>query len=208
VGPSGAGKTTLINLLMGFLQPHSGRILIGSTPLQEIAPDAWRGLVAWLPQRPQLFPGTVADNIRLGVPGASMQAVRAAAALAQASDFIEALPQGWDTPVGEAGQGLSGGQVQRIALARAFLKDARLVILDEPSANLDLDSETRIQAAVHTLAAGRTLITIAHRLRTVRGADRIVVLDRGRILQTGTHAQLLHTSPQYQRMVTAYGGAQ
>ena len=208
VGPSGAGKTTLINLLMGFLQAHSGRILIGDTPLREIAADAWRAQVAWLPQRPQLFPGTVADNIRLGVPGAAMRAVRDAAARAQAADFIEALPQGWDTRIGEAGQGLSGGQVQRIALARAFLKGAPLVILDEPTANLDLDSETRVQTAVQTLAAGRTLVMIAHRLSTVRNAERIAVLDKGRIAHTGTHAELVRTSPLYQRMVTAYGGAQ
>jgi ATP-binding cassette subfamily C protein CydD len=176
--------------------------------LREIAADAWRAQVAWLPQRPQLFPGTVADNIRLGVPGAAMRAVRDAAARAQAADFIEALPQGWDTRIGEAGQGLSGGQVQRIALARAFLKGAPLVILDEPTANLDLDSETRVQTAVQTLAAGRTLVMIAHRLSTVRNADRIAVLDNGRIAHTGTHAELVRTSPLYQRMVTAYGGAQ
>jgi ATP-binding cassette subfamily C protein CydD len=193
---------------MGFLQAHSGRILIGDTPLREIAADVWRAQVAWLPQRPQLFPGTVADNIRLGVPGASMLAVRDAAAKAQADDFIEALPQGWDTRVGEAGQGLSGGQLQRIALARAFLKDAPLVILDEPTANLDLDSETRVHAAVRTLAEGRTLVMIAHRVRTVRDAERIAVLDGGRIVQTGTHAELLRASPLYQRMVTAYEGAQ
>jgi ATP-binding cassette subfamily C protein CydD len=207
VGASGAGKTTLINLLMGFLQPRGGRIRVGDTPLQDIDADAWRGQLAWLPQRPQLFPGSVADNIRLGMPRADSEAVQQAAALAQADDFIEALPHGWDTRVGEGGQGLSGGQVQRLALARAFLKDAPLVILDEPTANLDLDSEALVHAAVRTLAAGRTLILIAHRLRTVREADRIVVLDDGRIVQTGTHAELLQDSPLYRRMVTAYGGA-
>jgi ATP-binding cassette subfamily C protein CydD len=205
VGPSGAGKTTLINLLLGFLQPHSGRILVGGVPLEEIAPEAWRRQLAWLPQRPQLFPGTVADNIRLGAPRAGMRAVREATALAEAGDFVEALPQGWDTPVGEAGQGLSGGQVQRIALARAFLRDAPLVILDEPAANLDPDSEMRIHRALRSLAAGRMLITIAHRLRTVRDADRIAVLDHGRLVQTGTHAELLQISPLYRRMVNASG---
>jgi ATP-binding cassette subfamily C protein CydD len=203
VGASGAGKTTLIHLLMGFLQPQSGRILVDGVPLQAIAPAAWRSHFAWLPQRPQLFPGSVADNIRLGASRAGMQAVRNAAARAQAGSFIEALPQGWDTRIGEAGLGLSGGQVQRIALARAFLKDAALVILDEPTANLDLDSETRVHAAVRMLAAGRTLILIAHRLRTVREADRIAVLDGGRIVQTGTHGDLLRTSPLYRRLVTA-----
>jgi ATP-binding cassette subfamily C protein CydD len=207
VGASGAGKTTLINLLLGFLQPSGGRILVGDTPLQEIASETWRRQLAWLPQRPQLFPGSIADNIRLGRPGADLQGVREAAARAQATDFIEALPQGWDTRVGEGGQGLSGGQVQRIALARAFLKDAPLVILDEPTANLDPDSEARVHAAVRALAAGRTLIMIAHRLRTVRDADRIVVLDLGQIVHTGTHTELLQNTPLYARMVNACSGA-
>ncbi len=205
VGASGAGKTTLVNLLLGFLRPHAGRILVGGTPLEDIEPGAWRQHLAWLPQRPQLFPGSVADNIRLGRPGAGMPAVREAATRAQAVGFIEALPQTWDTRVGETGHGLSGGQVQRIALARAFLKDAPLVILDEPTANLDPDSEARVHAALRALAAGRTLVMIAHRLRTVRDADRIVVLDSGRVVQTGTHAELLRSAPLYRRMVNAYG---
>jgi ATP-binding cassette subfamily C protein CydD len=135
-----------------------------------------------------------------------MAAVRAAAARAQADTFIEALPHSWDTRVGEGGQGLSGGQVQRIALARAFLRDAPLVILDEPTANLDLESEAHIHAAMRALAAGRTLIVIAHRLRTVRDADRILVLDRGRVLHSGSHTELLQNSPPYARMVNAHGG--
>jgi ATP-binding cassette subfamily C protein CydD len=207
VGASGAGKSTLVSLLLGFVRPRGGCIRVGDTPLQAIAPDSWRRQLAWLPQRPQLFPGSVADNIRLGMPGADMQAVREAAARAEAAEFIETLPQGWDTRVGEGGQGLSGGQVQRIALARAFLRDAPLVVLDEPTANLDPDSEARVHAAVRALAAGRTLIVIAHRLRTVQDADRIVLLEQGRLVQTGTHAELLRNEPLYAHMVNAYGGA-
>jgi ATP-binding cassette subfamily C protein CydD len=206
VGASGAGKTTLINLLMGFLQPQSGQILIGTTPLTAIAPDAWRKQLAWLPQKPQLFPGTVADNIRLGNPTATLEQVQAAAEQAYAAEFIVKLPQGYDTLIGEAGQGLSGGQVQRIALARAFLKDAPLVILDEATANLDRASETLVQAGVERLAQGRTLVMIAHRLRTVQTADRIVVLDQGTVSAIGTHAELLVSSPLYQQMQAAYGG--
>ncbi|EIJ32880.1 thiol reductant ABC exporter subunit CydD [Thiothrix nivea] len=206
VGPSGAGKTTLTNLLMGFLQPQSGQILVGGQPLQGITLEEWRKQFAWLPQKPQLFPGTVADNIRLGHPQASLEAVQAAAEQAQAHAFIAALPKGYDTVVGEAGQGLSGGQIQRIALARAFLKDAPLVILDEATANLDMESETLVHRAVQQLAQGRTLIMIAHRLRTVRDADRIVVVDGGQVAQAGTHAELLATSPVYRQMVQAYGG--
>ena len=206
VGASGAGKTTLINLLMGFLQPQSGQILIGDTLLTAIAPDAWRKQLAWLPQKPQLFPGTVADNIRLGNPTATLAQVQAAAEQAYAAEFIVKLPHGYDTLIGEAGQGLSGGQVQRIALARAFLKDAPLVILDEATANLDRASETLVQAGVERLAQGRTLVMIAHRLLTVQTADRIVVLDQGQVSAIGTHAELLVSSQLYQQMQAAYGG--
>jgi len=203
VGASGAGKTTLINLLMGFLQLQAGRVMVGDTPLQDFDPGAWRRQLAWLPQRPQLFPGSVTDNIRLGVPDADLHTVRNAAALAQAVEFIEALPQGWDTRIGEGGHGLSGGQVQRIALARAFLKDAPLIILDEPTASLDMDSEAQVHAALRSLAAGRTLVVIAHRLRTVRDADRIAVLEDGGVVQSGTHEALLQTSASYRRLLTA-----
>lgn len=206
VGPSGAGKTTLIYLLMGFLQPQSGEIRVGNTPLSAIAPQDWRKQLAWLPQKPQLFPGTIMDNIRLGSPQATLAQVQAAAQQAYAAEFIDRLPDGYDTVVGEAGQGLSGGQIQRIALARAFLKDTPLVILDEATANLDQDSETLVQAGIRQLAQGRTLIMIAHRLRTVQDADRIAVLDQGQLVADGSPDELLATSPLYRQMVKAYGG--
>lgn len=206
VGASGSGKTTLIHLLMGFLQPQSGQILVGDTPLAEIAPDTWRKQLAWLPQKPQLFPGTIADNIRLGNPQVTLEQMQAAAQQAYADEFIVKLPQGYDTVVGEAGQGLSGGQIQRLALARAFLKDAPLVILDEATANLDQDSETLVHAGVRQLASGRTLVMIAHRLRTVQDADCIAVLANGQVVATGTHAELQTHSAHYRQMLHAYGG--
>lgn len=203
VGPSGAGKTTLINLLMGFVQAQVGTVRIGTTALPDIDPETWHRQLAWLPQRPTLFPASVADNIRMGTPDAGPDALHQAARLAQAHDFICALPQGYDTPIGETGHGLSGGQTQRIALARAFLKQAPLVILDEASANLDSENEALIQAGVEQLSTGRTVIMIAHRLRSIRHADRIAVMDQGRIVQTGRHETLLKTCAVYQAMVSA-----
>ncbi|MEJ2397383.1 MAG: thiol reductant ABC exporter subunit CydD [Gammaproteobacteria bacterium] len=203
VGPSGAGKTTLINLLMGFIQAQRGTLLIDNIPLSDIDPDSWHHQLAWLPQRPTLFPASVSDNIRMGAVDAGPEAIRHAARLAQADHFISALPQAYDTFIGETGHGLSGGQIQRIALARAFLKQAPLVILDEASANLDSETEALVQTSVEQLAAGCTLIMIAHRLHSIRRADRIVVMDKGRIIQTGTHTDLLQTCAVYQSMVGA-----
>lgn len=203
VGPSGSGKSTLINLLMGFIQAQDGSVLIDNTPLSEIDPEAWHAQLAWLPQRPTLFPATVADNIRMGTLQAGDEAIREAAGLAQAHSFISALPQAYDTLIGETGHGLSGGQAQRIALARAFLKKAPMVILDEASANLDSETEALVQASVEKLGEDCTMIMIAHRLQTVRRADRIAVMDKGRIIQAGTHADLLKTCAVYQSMVNA-----
>jgi len=207
VGPSGAGKSTVINLLLGFIQPAAGSILVNGRVLHELSPEDWLRHVAWVPQRPRVFHGTVLDNIRLGRPDAPLEAVREAARLALADGFIEALPEGFDTLVGDGGQGLSGGQAQRLALARAFLKDAPLVLLDEPSANLDMESERLLNAAVERLATGRTTVSIAHRLNTVRRADRILVLDHGRLVETGTHRELLADPGLYDRLVHSYGEA-
>ncbi len=203
VGASGMGKTTLINLLMGFLQPESGRILVGSTPLQEIDPAAWRRQLAWLPQQPHLFPGSVADNIALGLADPDPEAIRGAARRAQADGFITALPEAYATPIGETGHGLSGGQVQRIALARAFMKDAPLVILDEAGANLDRENEERVHQGLRALAQGRTVVMIAHRLHTVRDADCIVLLKHGSVAASGGHESLLEGSADYRRLVHA-----
>jgi len=207
VGPSGAGKSTVINLLLGFIQSDSGRLAVNGRSLDELDYDSWLQQVAWVPQNPRLFHATVRENIALGGPLQDEARVREAARQALAEAFIEQLPLGYDTVIGEGGQPLSGGQAQRLALARAFFKQAPLVLLDEPSANLDLDSERRIAAAVDRLAEGRTLLSIAHRLATVRRADRILVLDQGRIVQTGTHAALAAEPGLYQHLVHSYTGA-
>lgn len=206
VGPSGAGKSTLLNLLLGFLQPQQGVILIDDTPLSGLDPSSWRRQIALLPQRPSLFPGSLTDNIRLADPAASDEAVVEAARMARAHEFIEALPEGYRTPVGEAGRELSGGQLQRIALARAFLKDAPLVLLDEATANLDLHSEELIRQALAELAQGRTLIMVAHRLSSIGAARRILVLDQGRLVEQGSHSQLLTEEGLYAGLVRSYTG--
>ncbi len=203
VGPSGAGKSTLLYLLLGFARPDEGRILTADAALGELDLAAWRRNIAWVPQRAHLFPGSVADNIALGSEGTVRAAIIAAAEKAQADTFISGLPNGFDTLLGEDGAGLSGGEIQRIALARAFLRDAPLVILDEPTASLDLASEAAVNTAIEALARGRTMITVAHRLHTVRKANRIVMLDSGRIVAEGPHEDLAKKEGPYRRLLDA-----
>jgi thiol reductant ABC exporter CydD subunit len=205
VGPSGAGKSTVAYLLLRFIEPDRGAITVGGRPLRSLPAAAWREQVAWVPQEPYLFHGTVAENIRLARPDASLDEVARAARQASADGFIEALPQGYDTLVGERGARLSGGEAQRIALARAFLKDAPLLILDEATANLDPEIEALVQEAMASLLSGRTALIIAHRLSTVYRASRIVVLDRGRLAEEGTHAVLMRQDGLYRQLVGAYG---
>ncbi|GAA2347024.1 thiol reductant ABC exporter subunit CydD [Streptomyces kunmingensis] len=181
VGPSGAGKSTLLALLLGFVAPAQGRITVGGTDLADLDPDHWRTRLAWVPQRPHLFAASVADNIRLGRPDASEAEVRQAARDAFADHFIEALPQGYDTPLGDKGAGLSAGQRQRVAIARAFLKDSPVLLLDEPTAHLDPDSEDAVTRATVRLMRGRTAIVVAHRTSLLPYADRIVTLRTGRV---------------------------
>ncbi|MDN3354241.1 thiol reductant ABC exporter subunit CydD [Actinomadura sp. DC4] len=176
-GPSGAGKSTLLAVLLGFVRPSAGRVLVDWADLGGFAPSAWHAQVAWVPQRPYLFADTVAGNIRLGRPDASDADVREAARAASALDFIEALPRGFATPIGEGGVGLSAGQRQRVALARAFLRDAPLLLLDEPTSNLDAESEAAVVAAVRRLAAGRTVVLVAHRPALAALADRTVGVE-------------------------------
>ncbi len=181
VGPSGSGKSTLAALLLGFARPGGGRILVDGQDLSQIDPANWRAGLAWVPQIPYLFPGSVAENLRLARPQASKADLEQAARLAEADDFIRALPQGYDTPLGERGARLSAGQIQRLTLARAFLRDAPLLILDEPTAHLDPASEAAVQAAIERLLAGRTALVIAHRRPTLRRADQIIALEGGRV---------------------------
>jgi ATP-binding cassette subfamily C protein CydD len=203
VGATGAGKSTIASLLLRFIEPGSGTILVGEVPLTRIDLAAWRASVAWVPQRPHLFHGTVADNIRLARPAATDDEVAAAAREAGADAFIAAMPAGYGTPVGEGGLRLSGGQRQRLAIARAFLADARLVILDEATSHLDAASETGIRDAVARLAESRTVLVVAHRLRLVDAADLVVVLDRGRIVETGSPAVLAGRDGPYRRLLSA-----
>lgn len=200
VGASGSGKSTLVQLLLRFVQPQSGEIRISGRPLASIDVHDWRGLVSWVPQHPYLFMGTLAGNIRFARPGATDDEVRQAAVLAELDDFIQSLPQGYATQVGERGVRLSGGQAQRLALARAFLKDAPILLLDEPAAHLDPLLEDQIDAAVRKLCRGRTVLLIAHRPQTIRRADRIVVLADGRVAETGDHAALMALNGLYCRL--------
>jgi ATP-binding cassette, subfamily B, bacterial len=191
VGRSGGGKTTITRLLLRFKDVERGEILIGGQSIARISQSSLREVIAYVPQDPAMFHRTIADNIRFARPEATDQEVRRAAALAHAAEFVESLPDGYDTLVGERGIKLSGGQRQRIAIARAILKNAPILILDEATSSLDSESEALIQDALWTLMAGRTTIVIAHRLSTVRWMDSLVVLDHGRIVEQGSHEHLL-----------------
>ncbi|WP_373296169.1 ABC transporter transmembrane domain-containing protein [Marinobacter zhanjiangensis] len=200
VGPSGAGKSTLFDLLLRFYDPQQGQILIDGIDSRQLSPAALRRCFALVPQTPALFHGTIADNIRYARPQASLEQIMAAARTAHAHDFIQALPQGYDTPLGDTGLGLSGGQKQRLAIARALLADAPILLLDEATSALDAESEHLVQQAMPGLMADRTTLVIAHRLATVRHADRILVLDEGRLLDHGSHDELLRRNPLYARL--------
>ena len=191
VGRSGGGKTTLTRLLLRFADVEQGEILVGGQAIERVPQAELRRTIAYVPQDPAMFHRSIADNIRVGCPWAGDTAVREAARLAHAADFIEALPNGYATLVGERGVKLSGGQRQRVAIARAILKDAPILVLDEATSSLDSESELLIQDALWTLMSRRTAIVIAHRLSTVRRMDRLVILERGRIAEEGSHDELL-----------------
>ena len=205
VGATGAGKSTIANVLLRFVEPDAGEVLVGDRPLADVDLAAWRRHVAWVPQRPHLFHGTIADTIRLAQPAADDEAVRQAAREAGAEAFIAELPLGYATQVGEEGLRLSGGQRQRIAIARAILADARLVILDEATSQLDAASERTIRDTIGRLARDRAVVVVSHRLRLVAIADVVAVIDRGRLVETGSPSDLAERDGAYRRLLAAAG---
>jgi ATP-binding cassette subfamily B protein len=201
VGPSGAGKSTLLDLLQRFYDPTAGQIEIGGVPLPEMRLAELRDLVGFVPQDPVLFAGSLKDNLRYGCPEADEAAMARSLRLAHAAEFIAELPEGLETRVGEGGVGLSGGQRQRLAIARALLVDPKILLLDEATSALDAQSEEHIRESLKDMQGERTIVVIAHRLSTVRQADRILVLEDGRLAASGTHEELLSASELYARFV-------
>jgi ATP-binding cassette subfamily B protein len=191
VGPSGAGKSTMVSLLLRFYEPNGGHILIDGKDARDYGLHELRGQMAIVPQDVSLFGGTIAENIGYGRPGANQEEIVAAARQANAHEFITHFPDGYQTLVGERGIQLSGGQRQRVAIARAILRNPAILLLDEATSSLDSESESLVQQALDVLMRGRTSLIIAHRLATVRTADRIFVLKEGEIVESGTHAELL-----------------
>lgn len=201
VGPSGAGKSSILNILLRFVEPRGGEVWVNSTALSQISKEAWREAVSYVPQKPYLFAGSIIDNLRFGRPGASFEEVVKAAQQAMAHEFILQLPQGYDTQVGEGGTRLSGGQIQRIAIARAFLKDAPLLLLDEVTSGLDTENENDLLSALEKLCQGRTVIFTTHRMKTTFKVDRILVLENGRITEQGTPQELMNKEGLYAHFV-------
>lgn len=208
VGPSGAGKSTLFDLILRFYDPSAGGVSIDGIDIRQLDPHQWRQQLGLVPQQPALFTGTLAENIRYGKPDASDAELEQAARAAYAWEFIERLPQQLHTSIGEGGMQLSGGQRQRIAIARAILKNPAILLLDEATSALDAESEHMVQQALEELMRGRTSLVIAHRLATVVDADSIAVMEQGRLIAVGKHAQLLQTCPLYARLAELQFGSQ
>jgi ATP-binding cassette subfamily B protein len=208
VGPSGAGKSTVLRLLLRFYDPQSGAIRLDGVDLRDAAPEEVRARMALVAQDSPLFSGSALDNIRFGREDATDAELRAAAEAAQASGFLSALPQGFDTPVGERAKTLSGGQRQRLAIARALVRQAPILLLDEATSALDAESERLVQQALTAAMEGRTTLVIAHRLATVLKADRIVVMENGRVVEQGTHAELFAKGGLYARLASLQFGVE
>ena len=203
VGPSGSGKSTLLNVVLGFLRPTGGRLLLDGVDMQSLDLRTFRSRVSVVPQESVLFEGTIRDNVTYGLQGVSDEAVLDALRGANALEIVDAMPDGWDTIVGERGARLSGGQRQRIAIARALIRNPRVLLLDEATSALDGESEKLVQDAVERLMRGRTTLIVAHRLSTIRAADRIAVLDKGKLVETGSHDELLAREGRYSRLYAA-----
>lgn len=203
VGPSGSGKTTIVNLILGLFEPTDGRVLIDDLDLNEYRSDSWRRRIGFVAQDAFIYHASIAENITFGRTGFSRQSIQRAAEVSNAREFIERLPQGYDTVVGERGMKLSGGEQQRIAIARAVLDDPEILIFDEATSSLDAISEKLVQGAIENISRDRTVIIIAHRLSTIRYADKIVVLDEGRILEEGNHQELLNARGRYFHLVAS-----
>jgi ATP-binding cassette subfamily B protein len=197
VGPSGGGKTTVLALLLRFYDPQGGRITIDGQDITAVSRRSLRQQIGYVGQHVQLFAGSIRDNIVFGRPDADDAAIIAAAKAAHAHDFIMSFPTGYDTPVGEHGLQLSGGERQRIAIARALVKEAPIILLDEATASLDSESEHQVQEAISRLCEGRTTLVVAHRLNTIRNADRILVVEAGTIVESGRHDELLRKGGRY-----------
>jgi ATP-binding cassette subfamily C protein CydD len=206
VGPSGAGKTTVVNLLMRFLDPDSGKILIGETPFSRIDLETWRRHIAWVPQTPTLFHGTLAENIALSDRRINSPRLEKAIFDAELNDLLLQLPDGLQTRVGERGFRLSSGQAQCVAIARAFYKDSPFLILDEPTSSMDPLLEEQLEKAIQRIIRGRTVLTIAHRLPTVYRADQVVYMNEGKVKEEGKHSELLKRNGPYAQMVIMYTG--
>lgn len=207
IGRSGAGKSTLLNLMAGLIRPSEGEVLVDGKPLFEHEEKAWFDRVSYISQNPYLFSGTIADNIAIGGKAeATQEEIREAADKAGILPLIDSLPEGFETKIGEAGRGLSGGEKQRLALARAFLKKPSVILFDEPTTGLDLQTEGILQASMKELAKTSTVITVAHRLHTIKQADSILLLDAGKLLAQGTHEELVKSLPAYREMVSVQQG--
>ena len=205
VGPTGVGKTTLTQLISRFYEPSSGHILIDGHDIRDVSIESLRRNISPVLQDTFLFNGTIAENIGYAVPDASMEEIEAAAKAANIHEDILAMPEGYNTQVGERGLRLSGGQKQRVAIARAILRKSPIIILDEATASVDVETEQQIQKAINGISGSRTIIAIAHRLSTIRNADQILVIEDGRITESGTHAELVALGGSYARMNSIQG---